>query len=176
MVPIGACVLTLLAFLVAYVPELRDVKPPRSLDYREVQFHLEKNEGFLQLDVNQVIDMRGEGQAEFVPLFSGGSHVYCEEPLLWGGTLKMEELVAGDVYLGWNERLNMYNPACFIYPEENDCSPGDRILVDDIENLEQFTTGQKTSWNVPLVQRLLNWISVLSLIVCIGILAVFRRK
>jgi len=174
-VALGACALTLFMFLIAYVPMLKNITPPRSLDYTEVQYQLQKNEGFLELDVNHVIDMRGEGQAEFVPLFAGSSHVYCEEPLLWGDKPQMEPLNEGDVYLGWNDRLNMYNPVCFIYPEANDCSPGDRIQVSDMENFKNFVTGQKTEWNVPVIQRLLNWISVITLIAAVAIL-MFRKK
>jgi hypothetical protein len=171
-----ASLLTLLAFLSAYVPMLIDIAPPRSLDYSEVQYHLKQNEGFLDLDVNSVIDMRGEGQAEFVPLFAGANHVYCEEPLLWGDKPEMEPLEAGDVYLGWDDRLNLYNPACFIYPEVNNCKPGDRIEVADMDNFTQFVSGEKTHWKVPIVQRILNWISVLTLISAAIIAVLWRRR
>ena len=176
LISIGACALTLLAFLFAYVPTLLDVSPPRSLDYSEVQHHLIKNDGFLKLDVNSVIDMRGEGQAEFVPLFAGANHAYCEEPLLWGDTPEMEPLEEGDVYLGWNERLNLYNPACFIYPEANNCEPGDRILVSDKENFTRFVTGEKTLWKVPVMQRVLNWISILTLLAAAAIAVPWKRR
>ena len=168
---------TLLFFSLAYTPLLLDVRPPRSLDYTEVQHHLEVNKGFLGLDVNTVIDMRGTGQAEFVPLFAGANHVYCEEPLLWGDTPDREPLVEGDVYLGWNSRLNMYNPACFIFPEANDCEPGDRILVSDKVNLDRFTQGELATWKVPLMQSILHWISLLTFISSLGILgrALWKR-
>ncbi|MDA0376063.1 MAG: hypothetical protein O3A80_01990 [bacterium] len=170
-----ASLLTILAFLSAYVPMLIDVAPPRSLHYTEVQYHLERNAGFLELNVEQNIDMRGLGQAEFVPLFVGANHVYCEEPLLWGDKPQMEELKAGDVYLGWDDHLNLYNPACFIYPEVNDCEPGDRIAVDDMENFKSFIAGEKTEWNVPIFQRILNWISILTLLAAIGIVVPWKR-
>ncbi len=157
-------VLTVLFFAAAYVPVVLNVVPPRSLNYTDVQMHLAKNEGFLELDVNHIIDMRGEGQAEFVPLFAGANHVYCEEPLMWGDKPEMEELVVGDVYLGWNDHLNLYNPACFVYPESNDCTPGDRIKVSDMENFEQFVEGKKTQWKVPVMQSILNWVSLLTLL------------
>lgn len=165
-----ASLITLIGFSVAYIPTMLHITPPRSLDYTQVQYHLLKNAGFLELDVNSNIDMRGEGQAEFVPLFAGANHVYCEEPLLWGDKPYMEPLESGDVYLGWNERLNLYNPACFIYPEANNCEPGNRILVSDIENLKRFTTGEKTHWKVPIAQRILNWVSLVALIIAIAIL------
>lgn len=168
--PLLASLLTVIAFLVAYVPALMNEIPPRSLDYTEVQYHLKQNAGFLELNVEQNIDMRGQGQAEFVPLFVGANHVYCEEPLLWGDKPTMEPLETGDVYLGWNDRLNLYNPACFIYPEANDCVPGDRIAVSDIENFTLFTTGEKTQWKVPIAQRILNWISVVALMITLAIL------
>ncbi len=175
-IPLVASSLTLVAFLIAYVPTLLDVRPPRSLDYSEVQYHLEKNKGFLELDINSVIDMRGSGQAEFVPLFAGSNHVYCEEPLLWGDKPVMDALEQGDVYLGWNDRLNLYNPACFAYPEANDCTPGERIKVSDMENFEKFITGEKTQWNVPLIQRILNWISVLTLLAAAIIAVPWKRR
>ena len=175
-VALGASVITLIALLIAYVPLLLDVTPPRSLDYKEVQYHLQRNAGFLELDVSRVIDMRSKGQAEFVPLFAGANHVHCEEPLMWGNKPHMEPLKEGDVYLGWNDRLNLYNPSCFIYPEANDCKPGDRIKISDKPNFERFVRGEKTQWNVPLMQRILNWISVFALIGSIGIFAALRKK
>ena len=83
---------------------------------------------------------------------------------MWGDKPEMEELVVGDVYLGWNDHLNLYNPACFVYPESNDCTPGDRIKVSDMENFEQFVEGKKTQWKVPVMQSILNWVSLLTLL------------
>jgi hypothetical protein len=44
-----------------------------------------------------------------------------------------------------------------------------------MENFKNFVTGQKTEWNVPVIQRLLNWISVITLIAAVAIL-MFRKK
>jgi hypothetical protein len=88
----------------------------------------------------------------------------------------MDALEQGDVYLGWNDRLNLYNPACFAYPEANDCTPGERIKVSDMENFEKFITGEKTQWNVPLIQRILNWISVLTLLAAAIIAVPWKRR
>ena len=55
----------------------------------------------------------------------------------------------------WNDRFNMYHPACMQYPKENNCRPGDRIHVNDADNWERFRMGEKTTWKVSLIFTLI---------------------
>ena len=45
-----------------------------------------------------------------------------------------------------------------------------------MENFEKFITGEKTQWNVPLIQRILNWISVLTLLAAAIIAVPWKRR
>ena len=45
--------------------------------------------------------------------------------------------------------------------------PGDRIAVDDAQNLERFINGEKTTWKVSGLQKLGDWVSLLSLVMIV---------
>ncbi len=70
--------------------------------------------------------------------------------------------------------FNMTNPASLVYPEKNQTFPFERIKETDRKNLVTFLNRGQPTWNMPLTQKILNWISVISLVACIGIL--FKKK
>ncbi len=168
----GAALLTLLAFLAAYGPLLLQNTPPRTFEYDRLLYFLQENKGFLDLQVTHIIDIRGRGHASFVPLFAGGNLVSCFESILWGSQKPdMPALTPGPMHFTKSGESNLFNPACFQYPEANNCKPGDRIARDDIENFERFLGGEKTTWKMSLLQHAANWLSLGTLLACLmGIL------
>jgi hypothetical protein len=66
--------------------------------------------------------------------------------------------------------FNMTNPASLVYPEINQTFPFERIKETDRKNLDTFLNRGQPSWKVPMPQKLLNWISVISIMACIAIL------
>jgi hypothetical protein len=116
------------------------------------------------------------GHSGFIPLIFGGNHIYCSEPMLLGTSNLPDTIRVAKIMNESDGVLNIYNPACMVYPKENDCEPGDRILVSDKENAERFRTGQKTTWKMSGLQHISNWISILTLIGCVVIIVVRRKK
>ena len=140
------------------------------MPYNEITDALEKSTGFEKLDVEEAFDMRGLGHSGFIPLIFGGNSIYCYEPMVLGSSKLPDTVIAARVDEERDGAFNIYNPACMVYPKQNNCSPGDRISVDDRENLEAFRTGKKTTWKMSTLQHITNWISVLTFFGAIGVL------
>lgn len=69
-----------------------------------------------------------------------------------------------------NGTFNLMNPACYQYPEENNCLPGDRIKLDDEENFENFTHGRPTTWKLSLLQQVADYTSLATMVALLGTL------
>jgi|TARA_Y100000310_G_scaffold328972_1_gene398027 hypothetical protein len=169
-------VITIVAFVGGYYGILHTNTLPRTLPYDEILAALETQEDYLDLDVEEAFDMRDMGHSGFIPLIFGGNHIYCSEPMLLGTSNLPDTIRVAKIMNESDGVLNIYNPACMVYPKENDCEPGDRILVSDKENAERFRTGQKTTWKMSGLQHISNWISILTLIGCVVIIVVRRKK
>lgn len=163
-------VITIIAFVGGYYGILHTNTLPRTLPYDEITTALDSVENYLDLDVTEAFDMREMGHSGFIPLIFGGNHIYCSEPMLLGTSSLPDTLAVAPVMQESGAYLNMYNPACMVYPEANNCESGDRILVSDTDNLERFRTGKPTTWKMSGLQHVSNWVSVLTLFVSIGVL------
>jgi hypothetical protein len=73
-------------------------------------------------------------------LVAGMSQIYCYNPI-FGYRLERFSAVGlevGDVLKEKDGYLNLKNPACYVFPEENDCRPGDRFRADQLEQAKAF--------------------------------------
>ena len=80
-----------------------------------------------------------------------------------------------------NERYNMKNPACYVFPEENNCSPGDHFTFEQKEELMSFVSYKGFDFNMTKEQHIFNWLSLIaftisSFYILIYILKVFIFK
>ena len=71
----------------------------------------------------------------------------------------------------------LFNPSCFLYPEENNCSPGDTFKISEKEKLIQFANYQQFKFKQNKIQIFSNYISfstfLLSLLYLVYCLAKF---
>jgi len=65
--------------------------------------------------------------------------------------------------------FNLMNPVCYQYPEENNCTPGDRIRIDDQENFESFTHGRPVTWKLSRLQQIADYTSLFTFILLLGV-------
>ncbi|MDP7247274.1 MAG: hypothetical protein QF741_01475, partial [Candidatus Peribacteraceae bacterium] len=170
LISISAGIITVVAFIIAYYPLMQTNELPRVMP---VQTHRElvgQYQDFKDKDVTQMLMLKG-GLEELIPIFSGSNHIHCYESLFWQTeTFKNNPITGGAPAVQSDGKFNIYNPACLQYPEANECKPGDRIKAEDGENARQFLSGQKTTWKIPIWQKLSNWISLISLIAVLAIL------
>ncbi|MGC2166913.1 MAG: hypothetical protein WA632_12980 [Gallionella sp.] len=61
---------------------------------------------------------------------------------------------------GW---LNVKNPACYLYPEQNDCEPGDHFTVSQREAALSFADYKPFPFKVSRIQQLANQTTLISL-------------
>jgi hypothetical protein len=71
-----------------------------------------------------------------------------------------------------NGRFNMKNPACYVFPEENNCRPGDHFRQDQAESLAAFLAYRQFEFSISTLQKVANGISLLSIILVVGALSV----
>jgi hypothetical protein len=60
--------------------------------------------------------------------------------------------------------FNMTNPASLVFPNENNLQPFERIKITEEKELRDFVERRQPDWKIPLMQTLLNWTSLITLI------------
>tara|TARA_E500000331_G_scaffold53809_1_gene47286 strand:- start:338 stop:2146 length:1809 start_codon:yes stop_codon:yes gene_type:complete len=65
------------------------------------------------------------------------------------------------------DNFNFFNPACFLFPNENNCMPGDTFKIDEKEKLAKFTSYKEFEFKQNLIQKISNYISIFSAIGCL---------
>ena len=104
-------------------------------------------------------------------MLGGDTSLDCYEPLFdTVGRDAIDRLQVGPVGLVSEGAFNMINPACWQYPEENGCSPGDRIAREDWANLSRLTASRATTWALSDRQRTADRLTLLGLAAAIGTL------
>jgi hypothetical protein len=109
---------------------------------------------------------------------SGGSSKVCYQPL-FGYRLEnypIKSLRSGSLFNVQAERLNMKNPACYLFPDENQCHPGDHFTVDQEDELAKFSTNQPFEWQQSWWQTLANWLNLAALIAMLIALPVLMTR
>ena len=66
-----------------------------------------------------------------------------------------------------NGRLNLFNPSCFLFPEENNCLPGDTFEISDKNKLIKFANYRKFEFKQNRLQIVSNYISVITFMGCL---------
>lgn len=151
---------TLLVFASAYATLLRDEPVSIRLPYDTVLQSIEQSGDFLRLPVQRTFQPLGERVSDFYYLFSASTGTSCYEAL----PLNLPPLRNGPVDMVYDGAFNIYNPACLQYPEANNCSPRDRISVDDAQNFQRFIRGEKTTWRLSPLQVFADRVTLFGLV------------
>jgi hypothetical protein len=95
----------------------------------------------------------------------GVSQINCYEPL-FGYRLEFfpqkDKLFGGLVTDNQGNDFNMKNPACYTFPKENSCQAGDHFKLSQKNELQRFTQYLPYDFNMPLSQKVANWVSLVS--------------
>jgi hypothetical protein len=57
---------------------------------------------------------------------------------------------------------NIFNPSCFLFPNENNCRPGDLFKVSQKEDLDKFVNYKKFDFKQSKTQHAANYLSLFS--------------
>lgn len=83
------------------------------------------------------------------------------------------EVQDGAVWTVTDGYYNMTNPTGYVFPEINGTRPFERIRVGDEENLALFLSHQKTNWEIPVYQQILNWVSGVTFWIVLAVLGTY---
>jgi hypothetical protein len=105
-------------------------------------------------------------------LVSGISQLRCYNPSFGYGleNLPVKTLHPGSVFEQTDGYLNLKNPACYVFPTENKCQPGDHFKIAQKAEAELFTHYKAFSFAVSTTQKIANLITELALVLVMGFL------
>jgi hypothetical protein len=104
----------------------------------------------------------------------GISRLRCYEPM-FGYRLEafpIKTLHAGPVSDVTDGRLNLKNPACYVYPKVNACEPGDQFKVDEKVQAERFASHRPYQFKLPMRQVVLDYVSLIALLASLLLIVV----
>ena len=110
---------------------------------------------------------------------AGVSGVPCYNPV-FGYNLEsfsVDNLHPGPVLDARDGHLNLKNPACYVFPSENHCQPGDTFRADQANDAERFTHYRSFAFQISRAQAVANRVSHLALVaIVLGTLVVLARS
>ncbi|MDP7037669.1 MAG: hypothetical protein QGI45_00805 [Myxococcota bacterium] len=108
----------------------------------------------------------------------GYSQMVCYQPLFGYRQEKFpgQGLQPGPIDLIKNGLLNFKNPACYLFPQENGCVPGDHFTVDQKPSLELLAQYKPFDFQVSVRQRVANVVNGFALVLALFVLLSFLRK
>ena len=102
-------------------------------------------------------------------LSQGYSPLYCYNPV-FGYRLErfpFKDLHPGPVGEVRDGHFNIKNPACYVYPKENDCSPGDHFRETQREEMEKFVSYKPFGFRISTAQQAANALTLFGLAVSV---------
>lgn len=106
---------------------------------------------------------------------TGGTNAMCYEPMFGH---RLEEFPYGPLRQGpaleiSDGRTNIKNPACMLYPEANECRPGDHFAESEIASATAFVNYKPFPFEMPWWQKLANGVSLFGLFATMGCIVLF---
>jgi hypothetical protein len=83
------------------------------------------------------------------------------------------EVHAGSIWEVSGGYYNMTDPSGYVFPEANNSRPFERIPVSEKAQLEAFASYKQPGWKIPLYQQVFDWVSGVSILAVVAILAYF---
>ena len=94
------------------------------------------------------------------------SNYYCYSPIFG---YRLEHLPFNNIKIFQESKKDLenylFNPVCFLYPDNNFCRPGDMFKSSEALDLYKFINFNNYYFNIPFYQRISNYISLISFII-----------
>jgi len=107
----------------------------------------------------------------------GLSQINCSESLFGyrNEEFKQKELLEVNqlVTNTSNKIFNLKNPACYVFPNDNNCNPGDHFRIDQEDELLNFVNYKGFNFNMPVRQHIFNWMSLVGFVISSVFLVIF---
>jgi len=121
----------------------------------------------------------------YQPIFGYSLESYPYENIKFNIRTRITTSIAQDdigkdlLYAGLNDiseanpqYYNIFNPSCFLFPNENNCRPGDLFKVSQKEDLDKFVNYKKFDFKQSKIQSVANYLSLFSFIFAIIFLVI----
>ena len=112
------------------------------------------------VDANNRILVQMTGNASDM-ITAGVSQLACRNPIFgyWLEHFPVKTLHRGPVLEETEGRLNLKNPACYLYSEQNNCTPGDHFTVAQREAAQAFASYKPYPFSFSTGQQIANWVT-----------------
>lgn len=144
-----------------------------------LSYYRSVKQGEARLGIERIADARSNernGELSMDGLVRGESPLQCYNPI-FGYRLEnfradplREGPVTDEVGI---DQLNLRNPACLIYPDENECNPWDGFRREQREQALRFANYHPYEFNVSALQAGANYLSILTLLASLPLLLWF---
>ena len=104
------------------------------------------------------------------PIFGYNLEKLPKDKFIFNNIIKLNEnLISykGNPKFVKNNKANFFNPSCFVFPNENNCEPGDFFKKNENIKLEKFLNYKKFDFNLSKFQKISNLVSFICLITTI---------
>ena len=144
-----------------------------------LSYYRSVRQGEVSPGIERIADARSKerhGVLKMDGLVRGESPLQCYNPLFG---YRLENFRADPLREGpvtdevGTDQLNLRNPACLIYPAENECHPWDGFRRDQREQALRFAHYQPYEFNVSTLQTGANYLSILTLLASLALLSWF---
>ena len=101
----------------------------------------------------------------------GSSNALCYEPIFGYRleALQKDQLRISEINIPDKDGfLVLKNPACYVYPAENECRPGMHFMVTEWDRVKRFVNQQDFDARVSMHRLILNWLGGLSLLLVVS--------
>jgi hypothetical protein len=100
-------------------------------------------------------------------LVLGATQLLCYQPMFGYGLehFKVGWLRPGPILQQVGpDQLNLKNPACYVFPKENNCSPGDEFSPSQIDSAGALVSYKPFPFDAPPVFRIAGWVNLIALV------------
>lgn len=105
----------------------------------------------------------------YQPLFGYNLKIFPKKNIIFNKKLKISEkkfISIGELNIANNKNyFNFFNPSCFLFPNDNDCLPGDLFNKSQETNLKNFLSYKKFDFNKNSIQNIFDYTSLISLFI-----------
>jgi hypothetical protein len=111
-------------------------------------------------------------------LATGESPLACSNPI-FGYRLEhfpIESLHPGPILSERNGLLNIKNPACYVYPKQNSCLPGDHFTVAQVRLAQAFANYKSYAFRFSAAQKIANLVTLATLAMLAVLLTAILTK
>lgn len=141
----------------------------RNYSIKKISTYINKNNKIIRKQRNDHFKNGTSSYFCYQPIFGYGLQKFPKNNLIFDKKVNISNdisLLTGDVQLNKSkENFNFLNPSCFLFPNENECKPGDLFRKDQENNLFNFLKYKKIIFKKNIVQNISDYISLITFLI-----------